>query len=83
MSSTPKPLTVEALTLQLTQKTLDEAKELLESCRLQIKYLHEKFRETGTGNQLLSQIDSFIQRHDNRTRIPEKGSGLRYEKPFD
>lgn len=32
----------------------------LQSAKLQIIYLHEKFSETGTGNQVLAQIDAAL-----------------------
>jgi len=36
--------------------------EMLEEAKLQIEYLHGKFGETGTGNSVLSRIDSVIQK---------------------
>lgn len=32
----------------------------LQNARLQITYLHEKFKETGSGNQVLAQIDAAL-----------------------
>lgn len=34
--------------------------EALSEARLQIAYLHEKFKETGTGNSVLSKIDAAL-----------------------
>ena len=34
------------------------AERLLEECRLQLKYLNEKFGETGTTNALLSKLEA-------------------------
>lgn len=34
-----------------------EMLEALKEAKLQIEYLHEKFKETGTGNSTLSKID--------------------------
>ena len=39
-----------------------EILEALERSNLQIKYLHEKFIETGSGNSILSKNQSLIQK---------------------
>ena len=47
------------------EKLEAENKELLEALErsnLQIKYLHEKFIETGSGNSILSKNQSIIQK---------------------
>ena len=52
--------------LQQIEKMEAEKKELLEALEnsnLQIKYLHEKFKETGSGNSILSKNKSLIQKH--------------------
>lgn len=52
---------------QLDQLRQDhqEALGLLRDCVLQIEYLHQKFRETGTGNNILSHLKAYIQKHGN------------------
>lgn len=40
-----------------------ELLQALENSNLQIKYLHEKFKETGSGNSILSKNKSLIQKH--------------------
>jgi hypothetical protein len=34
--------------------------ELLEEAQLQIEYLHNRFKETGSGNNVLSRIDALL-----------------------
>lgn len=41
---------------------LEEAERALEQARLQIEYLHEKFQETGSGNNVLAQITAALAR---------------------
>ena len=48
-------------TIQL-QADKAELLEALERSNLQIKYLHEKFIETGSGNSILSKNQSIIQK---------------------
>ena len=51
--------------LEQIEKLEAEKKELLEALErsnLQIKYLHEKFIETGSGNSILSKNQSLIQK---------------------
>ena len=51
--------------LEQLEKLEAEKKELLEALErsnLQIKYLHEKFIETGSGNSILSKNQSLIQK---------------------
>jgi len=38
--------------------------ELLQECKLQLKYLNEKFGETGTTNALLTKIDAVLRQPD-------------------
>ena len=38
----------------------DELVELLHDAGIQIEYLHDKFSETGTGNNVLSRIKSLL-----------------------
>ncbi len=40
--------------------------EVLKEAQLQIEYLHEKFGETGSGNQVLSKIQSVIQKAEGK-----------------
>ena len=40
----------------------EEAKDLLEEAVLQIEYLHKKFKETGSGNNVLSRIKTFLEK---------------------
>jgi hypothetical protein len=40
--------------------------DALKDAKLQIEYLHEKFKETGTGNRILSRIENVI-------RLAEEG----------
>lgn len=35
-------------------------KTVLQEAKLQIEYLHEKFGETGSGNQVLAQIEAAL-----------------------
>lgn len=37
-----------------------ELRELLDECRIQIEYLHSKFGETGSGNNVLSRVDNLL-----------------------
>ncbi len=37
-------------------------RELLREAALQITYLHEKFRETGSGNAVIARIESELAR---------------------
>ena len=41
--------------------------EALAEARLQIVYLHEKFKETGTGNSVLAKIDAALSRARGET----------------
>jgi len=36
---------------------LKEAEDVLQEAKLQIEYLHGKFKETGSGNSVLNRID--------------------------
>ncbi len=47
-------------------KQNNELIELLKEAQLQIEYLHEKFGETGSGNQVLSKIQSAIQKAEGK-----------------
>jgi hypothetical protein len=38
----------------------EKAIDLLDECRLQLEYLSQKFGETGTGNNLISRINTFL-----------------------
>ena len=42
------------------QPEVDKLKEVLHEAKLQIEYLHHKFAETGTGNAVLSRIESLL-----------------------
>jgi hypothetical protein len=42
------------------QDTISDLLEALEGAKLQIIYLHEKFKETGSGNGELAKIDAAI-----------------------
>jgi hypothetical protein len=56
-----KKLRREAGTLATMYSAADEIERLraaLEEARLQIEYLHDKFRETGSGNAALARIDA-------------------------
>ena len=37
-------------------------RDLLRECKLQLEYLNEKFKETGTTNALLSKIDTQLRK---------------------
>jgi len=39
-----------------------ELLDILDEARLQIEYLQSKFKETGTGNSILSRINEVIER---------------------
>lgn len=45
---------------QYAEKERNIAVDLLDECRLQLEYLSNKFGETGTGNNLLSRINTFL-----------------------
>lgn len=49
---------------QIEKLEADKAEllEALETANLQIKYLHEKFKETGSGNTIVSKNKSLIQK---------------------
>ena len=57
-----RPTPPEHYELEELKHRYEQAVELLRNSKLQIEYLQEKFRDTGTGNQLLSQIKSFLQK---------------------
>ncbi len=40
--------------------------EALKEARLQIEYLHDKFKETGTGNAVLAKIDRVIAKDEGK-----------------
>ena len=42
-----------------TEEKLKEAIDLLDECRLQIEYLHNKFEKTGTSESVLARINAF------------------------
>jgi flagellar biosynthesis chaperone FliJ len=42
------------------EKERDSAIELLNECRVQLEYLQQKFRETGSGNNVLSRVNTFL-----------------------
>lgn len=37
-----------------------EARDLLDECRLQLEYLNDKFKETGTTNSVLAKVKAFL-----------------------
>jgi hypothetical protein len=47
----------------------DKFASLLDEARLQIEYLHKKFGETGTGNNMLSRIETALH---GKTLKPKK-----------
>lgn len=42
--------------VRLAEARADELEELLAEARLQIEYLHDKFKETGSGNTVIARI---------------------------
>ncbi len=40
--------------------------EALKEARLQIEYLHDKFKVTGTGNQVLAKIDHVLNKAEGK-----------------
>ena len=42
------------------QSRLKDATELLSESVVQIKYLHTKFLETGTGKNVIKEIENFL-----------------------
>lgn len=59
-SNSAIPFSEDTKKVEKLENKLENAVALLEECRLQIEYLHAKFRETGTGNKVLSDIDRFL-----------------------
>lgn len=45
-------------------KGFDKSEELLRESLIQLRYLSDKFKETGTGNSLISKIEAHIQEID-------------------
>jgi len=47
--------------------------ELLRECKIQFKYLNEKFKETGTTNAMLARIDRVINEYEtaNGLNLPD------------
>jgi len=41
--------------------------EALKDAKLQIQYLHDKFKETGSGNKVLAVIEAAINLAENKT----------------
>ena len=44
-------------------------RDLLRECRLQLEYLNEKFKETGTTNALLTKIDAQLKIESDSDRF--------------
>jgi len=51
------------------------AERLLEECRLQLKYLNEKFGETGTTNALLSKLEANQPKEQQKQALIEMMKG--------
>src|ERR1043166_6710065 len=47
--------------------------EMLHEAKSQIEYLHGKFKETGSGNDILSRIDTLLQKHEPDTLKAKHG----------
>ncbi len=47
-------------------KEIDELINLLKEAQIQIEYLHEKFKETGSGNQVLAKIKQAIAKAEGK-----------------
>jgi hypothetical protein len=39
----------------------EKAIDLLVECRLQLRYLEQRFGETGSGNNVLSRVNTFLE----------------------
>lgn len=44
----------------------DKAIDLLDECRLQLEYLQQKFGETGSGNNILSRVNTFLEHYNKK-----------------
>ncbi len=49
---------------------LDEMVSMLKISDIQIKYLHKKFKETGSGNSVILSIEALINKHN---QLKQKG----------
>lgn len=49
------------LAKQETKEEMQQFKDLLLDAKIQIEYLQDKFKETGSGNSVLSRIEKAIQ----------------------
>lgn len=57
--------------LHSVKQQRDELIDLLEETELHIEYLNSKFKETGTGNSLLSRIKANLKKHESKPTCPE------------
>ena len=64
IQSMPDPPRTFEQTVAAVLREIDYAElvAVLEEARLQIKYLHEKFQETGSGNSVLSRINAVLRK---------------------
>lgn len=53
---------------QHSKEVIEELVKALEESNTQIEYLHQKFKETGTGNAVLSRNSTIIQKHRNNEK---------------
>jgi len=60
-SSGPHRINLKCLLEDFAELQTEPLIKILEEARLQIEYLHNKFKPTGSGNSLLSRIETAIQ----------------------
>lgn len=59
-------MTQESVRKDCVSLASEDMLEVLRDAKLQIEYLHDKFRTTGTGNAVVSQIESVIAKAEGR-----------------
>lgn len=51
---------------QSLQSERDKLVEVLRECEIQIEYMHEKFKKTGSGNAVLAQISRALKPYNEK-----------------